>query len=160
VPSSPPEPVRVAAAPVSSVRVVDVETLEQQRFAHDRALEQLDTELAAIDAVYNADLRSLPAAELTRAVEVLLDRYRTGHLMGGQLPLVLDGALDGLGRPAREAAVQVLSRALDLQTIVVSDDVEVMQTLAQAGGTLVRWPVRAAGTDDAPAREPTASHST
>jgi hypothetical protein len=35
----------------------------------------------------------------------------------------------------------------------------VMQTLAQAGGTLVRWPVRVAGTDDAPAREPTASHS-
>jgi hypothetical protein len=160
VPSPPPEPVRVAAAPVSSVRVVDVETLEQQRVAHDRALELLDTQLAAIDAVYNADLRSLPAAELTRAVEVLLDRYRTGHLMGGQLPLVLDGALDGLGRPAREAAVQVLSSALDLQTIVVSDDVEVMQTLAQAGGTLVRWPVRVAGTDDAPAREPTASHST
>jgi hypothetical protein len=155
-----PEPVRVAAAPVSSVRVVDVETLEQQRFAHDRALEQLDTELAAIDAVYNADLRSLPAAELTRAVDVLLDRYRTGSLMGGQLPLVLDGALDGLGRPAREAAVQALAHAHDLQTIVVSDDVEVMQSLAQAGGTLVRWPVRVAATNDAPAREPTPSHST
>ena len=54
-------------------RMADIETLEQQRFAHDRALEQLDTDLAAIDAVYNADFRYLPAHELTRAVHVLLD---------------------------------------------------------------------------------------
>jgi len=156
----PSEPVRVAAATVSSVRTVDVETLEQQRFAHDRALEQLDTELAAIDAVYNADFRSLPALELTRAVDVLLDRYRTGHLMGGQLPLVLDAALDGLGRAARDAAVSVLAHADDLQVIVVSDDVEVMQSLAQAGGTLVRWPARPTETHDGSVREPTALHGT
>jgi len=156
----PAEAVRVPSAAMTSARTVDVETLEQQRFAHDRALEQLDTALADIDAVYNADLRSLPAAELTRAVEVLLDRYRTGALMGGQLPLVLDGALDGLGRAAREAAVKALSHADDLQIIVVSDDVEVMQSVAQAGGTLVRWPAHVAGTNDVAAREPTPSHST
>jgi hypothetical protein len=138
----PPRPVGVApvAAPAASARMADIETLEQQRFAHDRALEQLDTELSAIDAVYNADFRYLPAHELTRAVHVLLDLYRAGQLLDGRLPLVLDGALDGLGAPGREAAVQALAQAVDLQTIVVSDDVEVMQSVALAGGTLVRWP--------------------
>ena len=33
------------------------------------------------------------------------------HLLAGQLPLVLDGALDGLGAAAREAAVKVLAAA-------------------------------------------------
>ena len=71
---------------------------------------------------------------------MLLDLYRAGQLLAGRLPLVLDGALDGLGAPGREAAVQALAQADDLQTIVVSDDVEVMQSVAIAGGTLVRWP--------------------
>ncbi|MGO9875024.1 MAG: hypothetical protein ACLPVY_14615 [Acidimicrobiia bacterium] len=153
--STPSEPVRVVPAAVTSVRTLDVETLEQQRFAHDRALEQLDTELAAIDAVYNADLRTLPAAELTRAVEVLLDRYRSGALLAGRLPLVLDGALDGLTPAAREAAVKALAGADDLQTIVVSDDVEVMQSLAQTGGTLVRWPAPDPSRRDGSPRQPT-----
>jgi hypothetical protein len=140
--SEPPSPVGPAPVPpaAASVRMADIETLEQQRFAHDRALEQLDTDLAAIDAVYNADFRYLPAHELTRAVHVLLDLYRAGQLLEGRLPLVLDGALDGLGAPGREAAVQALAQAVDLQTIVVSDDVEVMQSVALAGGSLVRWP--------------------
>jgi hypothetical protein len=149
--AAPPSPVDLAPAPapVASVRMADIETLEQQRFAHDRALEQLDTDLAAIDAVYNADFRYLPAHELTRAVHVLLDLYRAGQLLEGRLPLVLDGALDGLGAPGREAAVQALAQAVDLQTIVVSDDVEVMQSVAIAGGTLVRWPQLHDGDQDA-----------
>ena len=161
-PSPPPpraEPEPVAPGPprpaaVKSARALDVEALEQQRFAHDRALEQLDTDLAAIDAVYNADLTALGAADLSRAVEVLLDAYRDRHLLAGQLPLVLDGALDGLRAPAREAAIKVLAGADDLQTIVVSSDVEVMQSVAQAGGTLVRWPAREAGPDDAARLQP------
>jgi hypothetical protein len=153
------DPAPVAAAAVSSARTLDVSTLEQQRFAHDRALEQLNTELGEIDAVYNADLRSLPAAEVTRAVAVLLDRYRSGYLLAGQLPLVLDGALDGLAAAAREAAIKVLAEADDLQTIVVSDDVEVMQSVARAGGTLVRWPHDADPGEPSP-RLPTPSQTT
>ena len=149
--AAPPSPVNLAPAPapVASARMADIETLEQQRFAHDRALEQLDTDLAAIDAVYNADFRYLPAHELTRAVHVLLDLYRAGQLLEGRLPLVLDGALDGLGAPGREAAVQVLAQAVDVQTIVVTDDLEVMQSVANAGGTLVRWPQLHDGDQDA-----------
>jgi len=145
-------------APIAS-RAVDVETLEQQRFAHDRALEQLDTDLAAIDAVYNAPLSALGPAELTHAVEVLLDLYRRGQLLAGQLPLILDGALDGLGAAAREAAVNVLVEADDLQAIVVSDDVEVMQSLARTGVTIVRWPERDPSEADVSRLQPTPTRS-
>jgi len=61
-------------------------------------------------------------------------------LLDGRLPLVVDGAIDEIARDAREAAVRLLSRADDIQVIVVSDDAEVLQCLANAGSTLVRWP--------------------
>jgi len=153
-PAAPARPVPQRTATIAS-RAVDVETLEQQRFAHDRALEQLDTDLAAIDAVYNAPLSALGAADVNHAVEVMLDLYRKGQLLGGRLPVVLDGALDGLAASAREAAVEVLLEADDLQTIVVSDDAEVMQSLARAGGTIVRWPEAEPGERDASMLQPT-----
>lgn len=159
-PSAPPPPrpqpaPRAAPQSPAAARAVDVAALEQQRFAHDRALEQLDTDLAAIDGVYNAPLSALGAADLTYAVEVILDLYRRGQLLGGQLPLVLDGALDGLSAAGREAAVNALVEADDLQTIVVSDDVEVMQSLARTGVVIVRWPERDSNEPDPSRLQPT-----
>jgi hypothetical protein len=53
---------------------------------------------------------------------------------------VLDGAFDGLAPASRDAAIQVLSRNTDVQSIIVTDDLEVMGSLTAAGGTIVLWP--------------------
>ena len=38
------------------------------------------------------------------------------------------------------AAVLVLSRNTDVQSIVVTDDLDVMKSVTRAGGTIVLWP--------------------
>jgi hypothetical protein len=70
----------------------------------------------------------------------VFDRYRSGALLGGTLPMVIDGVLDEIAPESREAAVRYLAGADDVQIIVVSDDPEVLQSLAYAGASLVRWP--------------------
>jgi hypothetical protein len=118
----------------------DIDALEQQQRAHRRALEEVESELVRVDAAYHSDVVRLTAADLEFALDRVLASYRAGDLLNGQLPLVIDGALDGLTSPAREAAVRLLAAAEDLQVIVVSDDPEVLQSVAYARGTLVRWP--------------------
>ena len=79
-------------------------------------------------------------AHLAVALETLVVAYRSGALLGGCLPLVVDSVLDGHDHDTRNAALGVFARATDVQTVVVTDDPEVMQSLAREGGTLVRWP--------------------
>ena len=120
-------------AAVESARVARRRGVGAATVRADRALEQLDTDLAAIDAVYNADLTRARSGGPVPGRRGAARRVPRRDLLGGQLPFVLDGALDGLGAAAREAAVKVFAGADDLQTIVVSDDVEVMQSLARPG---------------------------
>ena len=51
-----------------------------------------------------------------------------------------DGVLDRLSADACDAGVQALARAADLQTIVVSNDPNVVQRIRNVGGGVVRWP--------------------
>ena len=82
----------------------------------------------------------LVGADLTNALEAVFTAYRSGRLLAGRLPLIVDGVLDGLTLDARERALGVFAAPIDVQTVVVTDDPEVMQSLSREGGTLVRWP--------------------
>ncbi len=135
-PASQPEDLHAGAASGGS----EAAALEQQQAAHQRELEAIEEELVRVDTGYHADLARLSAADFARSLEWVLSAYRSGELLNGQLPLVFDGALDGLSASAREVSVRVLAEATDLQVILVSDDPEVLQSVAYAGGSLVRWP--------------------
>ena len=47
----------------------------------------------------------------------MFDAYRTGEVLEGHLPLVLDGVVDGLAVDARDAAVLALAAVDDIQVI-------------------------------------------
>jgi hypothetical protein len=120
----------------------EVADLEEQRAAGNRKLAQCEAELARVDAIMAAGKAPLAGADLVIAIEATVGAYRAGRLLGGYLPLVLDGVLDGLDDDVRDAALAVFARSTDVQTVVVTDDPEVMQSLSREGGTLVRWPDR------------------
>jgi len=84
------------------------------------------------------DIRGIAAAPGT--LDWVFAEYRAGALLDGVLPLVIDGVLDGIGREARDRMVQQLVGVDDVQIVVVSEDPEVLQALAYAGASLVRWP--------------------
>ncbi len=114
--------------------------LEEQRAALDRKLADLEAELKSIDEANRSAPARFVGTDLIRALESALASYEARDLLAGRLPLVLDGVLDGLDADTREAAVEVFARAREVQTVVVTNDPEVMQTLSRAGATLVRWP--------------------
>lgn len=117
-----------------------VEGLEEEHARHERILAGLESEISRLDQIYDADIDRIGADDLAQVIESLLDSYRSGNLLGGRLPVVLDGAFDGLDPDAREAAILVLSRNTDVQSIVVTDDLDVMKSVTAAGGMIVLWP--------------------
>jgi hypothetical protein len=117
-----------------------VEGLEEEYARHERILADLEREIARLDQIYDAEIDRIAAADLAQVMESLLDSYRAGNLLGGRLPVVLDGVFDGLDSSARDAGIRVLGRDTDVQSIVVTDDLEVMQSVTAAGGTIVLWP--------------------
>ncbi|MDQ1510714.1 MAG: hypothetical protein QOG50_2558 [Actinomycetota bacterium] len=117
-----------------------VETLGEELARHEQKLGDLETEISRLDQIYDAGIDRIAPDDLSQVMESLLDAYRAGNLLGGRLPVVLDGAFDGLVAQARDAAVLVLSRNTDVQSIVVTDDLEVMKSVTRAGGTIVLWP--------------------
>ncbi len=138
--SEAPSPAAEAPTPVGAASAPDVDALEEQRRAHERALDDIEQELARLDAVAAVDVARPGAQDLASALGVVLDEYRAGDLLNGTLPLVIDGVLDDLPADARETAVRLLAAADDVQAVVVTDDPEVMQSLAYAGAAITRWP--------------------
>ncbi|MGQ0824313.1 MAG: hypothetical protein ACT4OX_04640 [Actinomycetota bacterium] len=118
----------------------EVLALIRTRDEHAVALDALELELGRLDTLRIADLHELGPDDIGLAVGALLDAYRRGDLLAGRLPLVLDGALDGIDRPARKAAVATLAAATDVQSIVVSDDPSVVDAIRDAGGVVCTWP--------------------
>lgn len=118
----------------------EVADLEEERWALDRQLARLEAQIALVDEVTASGGARLGPEDFVRALECVIEAYRFGDLLAGRLPLVLDGLLDGLAAATRAAAVEVFAIAEDVQTVVVTHDPEVMQSLARAGGTLARWP--------------------
>ena len=104
-------------------------------------LADLETEIGRLDQIYDADDRShRPRRISPQVMESLLDSYRAGNLLGGRLPVVLDGAFDGLAPEARDAAVRRAEpqhrRAVDRRDRRPRSDEE----RDPAGGTIVLWP--------------------
>jgi hypothetical protein len=139
---------------IDPARWREVADLEEQRAAQNRKLTALEAELDRLRRIGEAEVARLAGADLTRALEAVLAAYRAGDLLGGRLPLIVEGILDGLTSEARDAGLAVFARATDVQTVVVTDDPEVMQSLAREGGTLVRWPERIVNLVEEPDLEP------
>ena len=124
----------------SDVALGEIERLELELAAKDEQVEQLDVETSRLVVNRDSDLLRLGPDDFVRVVDAMIDAYRTGEVLEGHLPLVLDGVLDGLAADARDAAALALARVDDVQVIVVTDEDTVTKRVAAAGGTIVRWP--------------------
>ena len=106
---------------------------------HERALADIEREMVRCDRLANTAVFSLPPDALPFLLDGLFERYRAGDLLGGRLPLVVDGAFDDLG-PRRAASVALHLGALDdIQVIVVTADRELARLLARNDATTVAW---------------------
>jgi len=133
----------VTLAPVQAVAndaPEELGRLARERDLHADALEQLEAELARLDAARDADITALEPGDLALALTALLDAYRRGDLLAGRLPLVFDGTFDGLHPASRRAALDVLAAALDVQPIVVTHDPAVADVARDAGAATLAWP--------------------
>jgi len=145
-------------APVVSLDDAELIALARERDLHAAAVVDLENELSRLDGVRDAHLVTLDREDLLLAVSALLDAYRRGDVLAGRLPLVLDGALDGITPGPRRAAVALLAGATDVQAILVSDDPALADAVSGAGGVVLQWPEphRIAGMST-PAPSPTAA---
>jgi hypothetical protein len=132
----PPEPV---AGP-SALELAQIEALEDELADQRQRVAGLEAEMRGLEAARYGSFADLSPEALTSALECTLAAYRAGDVLAGKVPLVLDGVLDRLRPESCEAAVQLLVAATDIQSIVVSNDPQVMQCIRHAGGTIVRWP--------------------
>ena len=131
---------------------------------HDRILRGLEDALAEVDRIRLGDLADVEPAFVPVLIDSLLDAYRSGHLLAGRLPLVVNGAFDGLDASALAAT---LARVDDVQVVVVTPDAVLADELGRAGAALVvcdSTPALAAPRSDAPvapkvATGPCARHS-
>jgi hypothetical protein len=133
-PDEPPEPER------SPIELARIEALERERAAREQRTGELEAEMRELERVREVDLAQLSPAVFTSALDSTLDAYRSGAVLAGRVPLVLDGVLDRISSETCDAAVSALAGAADLQAIVVSNEPRVMQRIRDAGGTVVVWP--------------------
>jgi hypothetical protein len=123
----------------------EMRTLLDDRAAHDAALAALESQLEALDD------QAAPASEhvyvdtVTLALATMLDSYRSGELLAGRLPVVLDGAFDEIGPNAAAAVAKYLAAVDDVQLIVITSDVEVADAFSSVGAATSWWPVPSAG---------------
>jgi hypothetical protein len=78
---------------------------------------------------------------MTLVVGALLASYRSGELLAGRLPIVVEGALDDLDGRAVEHMANHLASVHDAQLIVVTGERTVAHALAGAGAATHWWPV-------------------
>jgi hypothetical protein len=141
VPPAPPEPEVDRDALTEEKRSLDDEIrgLVRDCAEHEQALTVLDHDRAYIDEISTQDLATMDLANVDALFGALFGSYRTGDLLAGRLPLVLDGALDGL-EPARvDAVVDRIAAATDIQVIVVTADPHVDGALNAAHAHRVAW---------------------
>ncbi len=118
---------------------------------HDRILGGLETALAEVDRIGSCDLTDIDHTFVPVLVDALLDAYRAGDLLAGRLPLVVNGAFDGLDASALAAKLALVD---DVQVVVVTPDAVLADELGRAGAALVvcdSTPALAAPRADAPA---------
>lgn len=117
----------------------EVRALRRQVEACESAVERVASERARLLAAPSGDAWSRDAEHVVLAVAELLAAYRRGDVLGGRLPLVVDGAFDTLPEPVVRAAMEALAAAGDVQPIVVTDDAAVFAIAGSAGAEASRW---------------------
>lgn len=117
----------------------EVRALRQQVEACESAVERIAAERARLLAAPAGDAWSCDADHAVLAVNDLLESYRRGDVLGGRLPLVIDGAFDTLPEPVVRAVIDALAAAGDVQPIVVTDDAAVFAIAGSAGAQASRW---------------------
>jgi hypothetical protein len=108
----------------------------------DDELAALEAELARLDAQSERAFVELPLEQASLVFEYVLDVYRSGDLLAGRLPLVVDGALDRCAPAVAETIAARCAEADDVQVIVVSGDDAVASALERRGAVTVRFPAK------------------
>jgi hypothetical protein len=101
---------------------------------HERALADLDLQLADLDRLKLMNIGELDPASTHVMIDGLLDAYRAGDLFAGRLPLVVAGAFDS-SDPVLIAAK--LGRVDDIQVVVVTNEHALADALATTGAAVV-----------------------
>lgn len=134
VPAPEPEPEvteeRVALHAEIAELTRECDELDELLGAFERELEYLDHVGLRDSAGIDADARSA-------LFDALFDSYRAGDLLAGRLPIVVDGALDGMEPSTVRHIAERLQLLNDIQVIVVTSDREVERALARVGAQLV-----------------------
>ncbi|HVJ96425.1 MAG TPA: hypothetical protein VNC41_06305 [Acidimicrobiia bacterium] len=129
-------PLRELDAEIAEERVAlhaEIAELTRECDELDELLGAFERELAYLDEVGLRDSAAIDIDARNALFDALFECYRAGELLAGRLPIVFDGALDGM-EPAhvRQVAerLQVLN---DIQVIIVTSDREVERALDRVG---------------------------
>ena len=80
----------------------EIEQLERRSRDQQQLIVAIDAELTRIDAIGDAGLIDLAADDFAHVFVLILGAYRSGYVLEGRLPIVLDGVLDDVAADARE----------------------------------------------------------
>ncbi len=120
----------------------EMQSLLDERGAHDAALAAMENELENLDRQGGLPFsEQLDAETVTLAVATMLDCYRSAELLAGRLPVVLDGAFDDLGVLGSTVVANHLAAVDDVQVIVVTSDDDVADAFSIVGAATRVWPV-------------------
>jgi len=127
-----------AATPATGADA-EVDALRREVDVCESAVERVASERARLLAAHAGDAWSRDPDHAVLALTELLAAYRRGDVLGGRLPLVVDGAFDALPEPVLRAVMEVIAAARDVQPVVVTDDAAVFALAGSAGAQTSRW---------------------
>jgi hypothetical protein len=145
---APPAPRVLSPDPVVADEVIEAEiaALTHERARHERAVADLEAQLADLDVQQSQSIVELDGDAVGLTLMNLLDEYRASNLLAGRLPIVFDGAFDELAAPVLARIAVQLATLDDVQVIVVTASERVVAHLTSVGVPAFGW--------TAPASEP------
>jgi hypothetical protein len=149
-------PLRELDGEIAQERVAlhaEIAELTRERDELDELLSAFERELAYLDDVSLCDSARIDVDARDILFDALFDCYRAGDLLAGRLPIVFDGALDGMDPAHVRQVAERLQVLDDIQVIVVTSDREVERALDRVGARPVEL---ASGSSREPAPESTA----
>jgi hypothetical protein len=155
-------PLRELDAEIAAERVAlhaEIAELTRECDELDELLGAFERELAYLGEAGLRDSAAIDIDARNALFDALFECYRAGELLAGRLPIVFDGALDGM-EPAHVRQVAERLQVLhDIQVIIVTSDREVERALDRVGARPVEmYPNVASGSDDCePERAATAA---
>jgi hypothetical protein len=103
----------------------------------DDLLAAFERELADLDEAGARDSATIDADARRALLDALFACYRHGDLLAGRLPIVVDGAFDGLAPGDVRLVADQLGVLDDIQVVVVTSDPEVERALRHVGARSV-----------------------